>query len=178
MANYNTIHVYPDGNVWIVKKGNAARASAIRNTQREAYIAAREIALNQGLSVTVHGADGKIQKVINPQDRSSDNCFITSACISAKELPDDCYELKTLRRFRDSYVHSLSNGSELIEKYYSVGPEIVKAIEGNSARIEIYDSIFQRITKACILIEQNKLEEAFIIYSDTVRNLSTEFELI
>ena len=87
----NTIRVYPDGDVWVVKKDGNTKASAIRNTQREAYIAAREIALNQGLSITVHSPNGQIQKVVNPQDRASeDGCFITTACVQAKGLKEKC----------------------------------------------------------------------------------------
>jgi len=178
MANYNTIHVYPDGDVWVVKKGGALRASAIRNTQKEAYEAARDIALNQGLSITVHGPDGKIQRVINPQDRSSnDGCFITTACVTSKRLPDNCHELETLRRFRDSYIRGLPNGNLLIEKYYLIAPKIVDAININPDKKEIYNSIFKKIELACKRIEQKRFKEAYSIYYDTVERLSHHFEV-
>ena len=48
-----TIRVFKDGNAWVAKKDNTTKASAIRNTQKEAYLAARNIALNQGSTITV-----------------------------------------------------------------------------------------------------------------------------
>ena len=177
----NTIRVYPDGDVWVVKKDANARASAICNTQREAYETAREIALNQGLSVTVHGPDGKIQKVIYPQDRSSggsgDGCFITTACIQSKNLSDDCYELQILRRFRDEFVLHLPQGKSFINKYYEIAPRIVLEIDRNSQRKRIYNSLFRKIQCACKLIEDKKFENAFLLYSSTVRELSLRFKI-
>ena len=121
-----TIKVYKDGNVWVAKKDNATKASAIRNTQKEAYIAARSIALNQGLSITVYHATGGIRKVVHPKaNPQDDDCFITTACVHHYKLSDDCYQLTTLRYFRDNYVKKLPNGDKLIARYYSLAPKLV-----------------------------------------------------
>ncbi|MCC7302803.1 MAG: DUF2188 domain-containing protein [Bacteroidia bacterium] len=174
----NTIRVYPDGDVWVVKKDGNSKASAIRDTQREAYLAAREIALNQGLSITVHGPNGQIQKVVNPQDRASnDGCFITTACVKAKGLPDNCYELETLRKFREEYVRLLPEGSLLLKQYKTIAPQIVKLLKKQKDKKMVYDSLYVKISLACIFIERNENEKAFEIYCSTVRELSSHFDL-
>jgi hypothetical protein len=174
-----TIHVTKQGGYWVVKKPNASRVSGKFDTQREAYIEAREIALNQGLSITVHGPNGRIQKVVWPQDRDSEsgNCFITTACIASMQLPDDCYELQTLRTFRDSYVVKLPTGKDLIERYYAIAPKIVKSINRNSNRKGIYDDVFNEIRTACELIEKGNNKAAFLIYSKVVVRLSRRFKI-
>ena len=35
---------------------------------------------------------------------SSTGCFLTSACVEAMNLPDDCEELMILRKFRDTWL--------------------------------------------------------------------------
>ena len=57
-----TIHIVPKEQGWVVKKEGAQRISGSADTKTEAYEIAREIALNQGLDIVVHGKDGKIQK--------------------------------------------------------------------------------------------------------------------
>ena len=36
---------------------------------------------------------------------TSGGCYLTSACMYSKGLPDDCYELETLRNFRDTWLN-------------------------------------------------------------------------
>lgn len=43
---------------------------------------------------------------------SSEGCFLTSACTEAHGLPDDCYELTTLRKYRDSILAKQTGGSD------------------------------------------------------------------
>ncbi|MDQ5821105.1 MAG: DUF2188 domain-containing protein [Actinomycetota bacterium] len=55
-------HVVKDGDDWIVKKPGADRASARRDTQREADQRAAEILRNAGGGERItHGVDGKIR---------------------------------------------------------------------------------------------------------------------
>ena len=44
------------------------------------------------------------------EDRQTSTCFLTSACVAARGLPDDCAELTALRAFRDGYVRSQPEG--------------------------------------------------------------------
>ena len=173
-----TIRVMKDGGVWIAKKDGASKASAVKNTQKEAYLAARNIALNQGLTITVHAPNGQIQKVIHPkQNPNDDGCFITTACFRHYNLPDNCYQLQTLRFFRDNYLRNEKNGSELIRKYYSVAPALVKLLNEHPDKNIFFKNIFQQINTACSFIESNENAKAKKLYVKVVSNLLKHFQL-
>ena len=57
------------------------------------------------------------------KNQSSSGCYITSACVRARGLPDDCLEMETLRAFRDGYLASQPGGREDIEEYYAKAPQ-------------------------------------------------------
>ena len=62
-------------------------------------------------------------------EESRGGCFITTACIEAKNLPDYCAELNILRKFRDEFIRTLPYGEQLIREYYEIAPLIVAAID-------------------------------------------------
>ena len=47
----------------------------------------------------------------------SEGCYLTSACVMARGLPDHCEELETLRLFRDEYLAGQPGGRAEIEQY-------------------------------------------------------------
>lgn len=59
MAGKN-IHVVYNGDEWQVKQDNALRSSGNFRTQQEAFERAREIAMNNGQEVLIHGKNGQI----------------------------------------------------------------------------------------------------------------------
>ena len=63
--------------------------------------------------------------------RSSGGCFLTSACVEAKGLTDNCRELMVLRTFRDTYLKNRECGCLDICEYYHVAPTIVEKIKLN-----------------------------------------------
>ncbi|MBI2595578.1 DUF2188 domain-containing protein [Candidatus Daviesbacteria bacterium] len=56
-------HVIHKDNSWVVIRGGAERASDIFKTQKAAIDRAKSIAQNQGTSVYIHRADGRIRTV-------------------------------------------------------------------------------------------------------------------
>lgn len=44
-------------------------------------------------------------------------CFLTTACCEFMNLPDDCEELQTMRKFRDDYLSKTEEGKNLIKFY-------------------------------------------------------------
>ena len=92
-------------------------------------------------------------------------CYITTACLRAKGLPDDCRELNTLRRFRDGYLRSKVGGEAEIEAYYRLAPEIVEAVDCRPDAQMIWNSVYSEMIAPCLsLIEADKQEEAFRLY--------------
>lgn len=56
------IHVVHNGEQWQVKQEKSQRSSGNFDTQQEAFERAREIAINNGQEVVIHGLDGKIRE--------------------------------------------------------------------------------------------------------------------
>lgn len=178
MSKNKTIRVYPNGRNWVVKKDGYEKASAIRNTKNEALQAARNIAINQNLTVIVHGSDGRIQRKWNPEEGEPEgDCFITTACTSFYGLSDDCYQLQTLRKFRDGYLSKSSESKKLIKQYYSVAPALVTLLKADSDRRKLFADIFMKINSACAALELKQYEEAKRIYIDAVKDLLNRYKV-
>ena len=54
-----------------------------------------------------------------------EGCFITTACCELLGLGDDCFELRTLRRYRDQVLAKRPGGRVAIERYYELAPSIL-----------------------------------------------------
>lgn len=91
-------------------------------------------------------------------------CFLTTACVRFAGLPDDCFELTTLREFRDTFVVAQSRGIELLEEYYATAPKIVARIEASSRRHQILASTFNEIRAAVAEIKAGEKERAMERY--------------
>lgn len=103
-------------------------------------------------------------------------CYITTAVCQSLEKPDDCYELETLRKYRDQYLLGEGNATELVQEYYDVAPTIVKRINQSVNNREIYNSIWSRYLSPCIgLIEEDKNEECKQLYTEMVRELQKTY---
>jgi hypothetical protein len=105
-----------------------------------------------------------------------ENCFITTACVRTKGLPDNCYELNCLRKFRDEYLIKLEEGSTAIEHYYEIAPKIIKNIDKKTNANIIYTNLYNDLVIQCIsLIEDNKNYEAFRHYKGVVQDLQNKY---
>lgn len=107
---------------------------------------------------------------------SSGGCYLTSACVQTKNLPDDCYELTTLRNFRDTYLSAREHGSEEIKHYYNTAPTIVEKINKRSDADEIWEDLYENLVKKCVLlIEKEKLDEAYTAYKTKCLDLENKY---
>lgn len=103
-------------------------------------------------------------------------CYITTAACEMLGLGDDCYELNTLRNYRDGYLSETTHGKELVETYYNIAPTIVKRIEKEENKREKYQSIWEEYLQPCIaLIEAGKNEMCKNIYVNMVNTLYEEY---
>jgi hypothetical protein len=177
MAKDKTIRIYPDGGEWVVKKDSATKASARRSNQKDAIKAAREFAINQNLTMIIHGRDGKILRTVTPKEASTESCFITTACVKYYGLDDDCYQLETLRKFRDNHLLKSSQNKSLVEQYYRIAPILVKCLEEDTNRKDLFKEVFKEINFACKAIDENNFEKATNIYKDVVIYLMTYFKI-
>jgi hypothetical protein len=102
---------------------------------------------------------------------SSGGCYLTTACVEARGLADDCHELATLRRFRDEYVRSRPEGEALVAEYYDQAPPLVATISARADGKQIFEGIYAEIAQAVQHIERNELEAALELYITTTRRL-------
>ncbi len=109
---------------------------------------------------------------------SSGGCFLTTACCEYKGLPDDCYELTTLRYLRDSYMKKSLVGSKLVDLYYDIAPDIVEKINLLDNKKEIYEEIYQEIQKIVVLIEDTKYTDAVGKYIDIMLGLDRKINSV
>lgn len=172
----NTIRVYKTDGTWIVKRDGSQKASGKFSTQKEAYLSARKIALNNNLTVTVYYPNGGIKAVINPRNRDEEsNCFLTTACVRYYGLRDDCYELETLRHFRDTYLMKTNLGKSAVKTYYEIAPALVKKLEKDKNKAILFEAIFEQIKMACLSIEQGNNRKAHSIYKSAVEELFNRY---
>jgi hypothetical protein len=80
------------------------------------------------------------------------DCFLTEAACGAVGLADDCWELTTLRRFRDHALVALPGGRADVAEYYRLGPSIVAAIAARpDARRRLLALYWTCIVPCCAL---------------------------
>ena len=114
--------------------------------------------------------------VYKQQNPSDSRCYLTTACIRAKNLPDNCKELMTLRSFRDIYLKSFEDGRYDVQYYYQIAPSIVSAIDNRPNADQIYLDIYDKLITPCVkMIAEGNFAEAHRLYKDTALALKKEF---
>ena len=108
--------------------------------------------------------------------RPSD-CYISTACIEARDLSDDCLELEVLRLFRSGYVEQLPEGPEVLAEYGEKAPKIVAAIraQGPEASRQTWDWVFEQIVCALALISEWRFDAAYQLYAEVCMQLEARF---
>jgi len=94
-------------------------------------------------------------------------CFLTTAACEYQCLPDDCYELQTLRSFRDNILMPNLGGKALVHEYYQVAPGLVSLLDDAS----VADLVWEQIQKTVGFIENNRNEDAKKCYTNMVNPL-------
>lgn len=77
-------------------------------------------------------------------------CFITTAVCDYFGKPDDCYELTTLRSFRDHWLRLQPDGPALIKAYYASAPSIVARLDASPLRDAVYHELWRAYINPCI----------------------------
>ena len=99
-----------------------------------------------------------------------DNCLLSSACVAARGLPDDCDELTTLRKFRRDHLEGTPRGNMILQEYQTISGQILRWIEGRSDRKLLYDDLYRRLVRGTVeLIRVEQIEAAINHYQAIVR---------
>lgn len=111
-----------------------------------------------------------------PTGGEEDPCYITTACVRAGGLPDDCRELNTMRSFRDRYLRRRVRGYEDIETYYAIAPKIVAGISARSDADKIWAQVYRELIVPCVaLIDQGQTESVYHRYKAYTYRLLEEY---
>lgn len=103
-------------------------------------------------------------------------CFLTSACVEARGLADNCRELTVLRAFRDGYMRTTSTGAADICEYYHTAPAIVEKIKVLPDARDIFDRIYAELVLPCVeMIESGKNEDAYRLYKNYTKMLQVQY---
>lgn len=110
-------------------------------------------------------------------DRNTNSgCYLTSACVEALNLADDCDELTKLRLFRDNYLVLTEEGRRDIIDYYNHAPLVVEAINQLPDKIRIYEQIYHELVLKCVgLIDNGELFQAYTLYKNYVLYLKSRY---
>ena len=99
-------------------------------------------------------------------------CYLTTACVRARGLADDCADLETLRAFRDGYLARTEDGRREIAQYYAFAPEIVAAIERLPDSAEIWERLYADLVAPCVgMIRRGENERAHRRYRECALRL-------
>jgi len=154
----------------IVKKGWLTDDSTgYRIDQDSGQVVKREWLTDSPTGLRIDRRSGKIEK---------EGCFLTSACLRARGLPDNCAELQELRAFRDEYVRKRVDGEEILMEYYRLAPQVVSCIDRSCKSKHIYEDLYRRFVERSLeLIRAGRNEEALCYYRSEFEKLRSELRL-
>lgn len=109
-------------------------------------------------------------------DADCSSCFITTACIVSKNLPDNCHELETLRKWRDQLAGEDKELAKRVEEYYLNAPKIVQAINSLENAKEIYESLYENLVcKTVKYLEEGNIKMAIENYISIYEALKKQY---
>jgi len=100
------------------------------------------------------------------------NCFLTSACCAVIGLRDSCWELETLRRFRDGWLSRSAEGRADIARYYREAPAVARRLAGSEGgRRELLALYWRYIVPSAVLTRIGANRAAHLLYRRMMLNL-------
>lgn len=169
--------LYNEGKLVIVR-GNGKRIEYTKIEQVTRHGKSLTISFLDGTSESVDLSEGDRVNGIDPREFgvNLDGCYLTSACVKTKNLPDNCEELTTLRNFRDTFVRTTKNGLADLEHYYSTAPKIVRSINRKSNSNEVFQNLYYTLVRPSVkLIHNNQYTEAYNLYKKIAVQLEKNY---
>ncbi len=85
-------------------------------------------------------------------------CFFTTAAVGTLGLSDDCWELTTLRRFRDGPLATTPEGRALTARYYAQAPRLVAGVNTRSDAASIWLGAYWSHVLPCAVLARLGLD--------------------
>lgn len=164
------------------------------NQKTEKYINVYNVSAQSDNSIALYDKNGAKIDEIYPDETTTMNgvpainygvdekngrtggCYLTTACVDYFGKPDDCYELETLRSFRDGFMQTSTEMKEAAKKYYVIAPKIVAKINSLPNKASVYQKMYTDLVQKCInLINKGKNKEAYETYKDYSEALEEKY---
>ena len=106
-------------------------------------------------------------------------CYLTTAVVRHFGLPDDCYYLSVLRRFRDDYILNSGDPDRISElkRYYEIAPRVVAWIDSQPNADAIWSELATTIAESVKAIECEEYDRAYDLYRTRVLDLQSCVEI-
>ncbi len=118
---------------------------------------------------------GSHTKTIHTKGGNGGGCFLTTACVNARGLQDDCLELETLRAFRERVLMPSAGGRAMIKEYEHIAPLIVESIDSSEMPRSIWDGVYSDVQKAASLVIAGSYNQAFEHYKGMTSKLKAKY---
>jgi hypothetical protein len=131
------------------------------------------ITMRKALDWAAERSDALAEERDNDACTSAD-CFITTACCEILGLDDDCFELRTLRQYRDRVLARRPDGAAAIARYYELAPRILARLSANPcSREKVLLSVYARyVLPAAIAAELGINALAYRLYVRMLNRLA------
>jgi hypothetical protein len=131
--------------------------------------------LRKGLAWATKRKDALAALAAAQKCEPPESCFITTACCEALGLDDDCFELRTLRRYRDQVLAVKPGGRSEIAAYYRLAPLILARLprETRAARLHLLYACY--ILPAALAARLGLNTRAYRLYARMIDDLAGEF---
>lgn len=104
-----------------------------------------------------------------------DGCFITTATCEALGRPDDCFELRSLRQFRDRHMMATLAGRKQVREYYELAPQILASIDNSESARSLGWIYFKYVLPSALLAALRCDRRAEDIYQLMMRRLKRRY---
>jgi len=103
-------------------------------------------------------------------------CFITTACCEVLDLSDDCFELRTLRHYRDQVLTVMPGGNAAVAAYYLVAPSILQRLPRDERARRLLSLYARFILPSAIAARFGLNRLAYRRYARMMHVLASDYE--
>jgi hypothetical protein len=96
--------------------------------------------------------DPSLNDILFDADDDDVSCFLTTACCNVVGLADDCWELATLRRFRDGWMSTFPAGRADVARYYAEAPAVAERLSSTLDGRRRLLGLYWRVIVPCALM--------------------------
>jgi len=104
------------------------------------------------------------------------NCFITTACCEMVGLDDDCFELTTLRAFRDRVLAPTADGRRDIRLYYALAPLVLDEMRRRGEQPRLLHLYFSHILPCALGAKLGLVALPHRLYRDMMQRLVRRYQ--